>query len=81
MKPSPAATVLASACKALPLGPDSWTVEGVGDTDAVVLISCEKSPSAFTLDGAPMHRFAFRDGLLHLFFPNEPRPRVLKLTF
>ncbi len=74
-------TVLVSACKALPLAPNSWTVEGVGDTQAIVLISTGESPTSITLDGAPVKDFTHSAGLLRIRFPNEPRPRVLTLEF
>ena len=77
--------VLASACKALPSpaeqGVNSWTVEGVGNTPAVLLISCASQPAAVTLDGALLTDFAWDGGerLLRVRFPNESRPRVLAL--
>ncbi len=74
-------TVLASACKALPLTTTSWTVEGIGDTQAIVLISILQKPHSVTLDGQQITDFTHADGLLRIQFPNEPRPRVLALDF
>ncbi len=78
-------TVLASACKTLALNSNkvgfAWTVEGVGETDAVVLISTHLKPKSVTLDGEEIQDLSFGDDLLHVRFPNEPRPRVLKLEY
>ena len=79
--------VLASACKALPQqrGPArfTWAVEGIADTPAIVLIACAKPPQAVTLDGTAITTFTHSaaDGLLHIRFPNESRPRELAVTF
>jgi hypothetical protein len=84
---SPTPRVLASACKALPLKSDAtkpaWTVEGVGNTPAIVLIATSKPPKGIALDGTAITDFTHSpaDGLLHIRFPNEPRPRVLEVTF
>lgn len=78
--------LLASACKALPLTTEkdnlSWTVEGVADTPAIVLIATAKPPRSIQLDGTELTDFTYSpgDGLLHIRFPNESRPRVLGLT-
>lgn len=84
---SPAPRLLASACKALPLKQDgnkhSWTVEGVGNTPAIVLIASAKPPKSITLEGTAITDFTHsaEDGLLHIRFPNEPRPRELSVEF
>jgi hypothetical protein len=79
--------VLAAACKTLPAkaGADELilTVEGVGQTEAVVLLSAKKAPKSVTLDGAPVTavEHSAKDGLLWVRFPNEARPRTLTLKF
>jgi hypothetical protein len=84
---SPTPRLLASACKALPLkvepGVFSWTVEGVAGTPAIVLIATSQAPAAVTLEGAVLTDFTHSaaDGLLHIRFPNESRPRVLTVSF
>jgi hypothetical protein len=82
---SPAPRILASACKALPLKSEndklSWTVEGVGNTPAIVLISSAKPPKGITLEGIAITDFTHSEGLLHIRFPNEPRPRELSVAF
>jgi hypothetical protein len=84
---SPTPRVLASACKALPLKSDAtkpaWTVEGVGNTPAIVLIATSKPPKGISLDSNAITDFthSLADGLLHIHFPNEPRPRVLEVAF
>lgn len=82
---SPAPRILASACKALPLKRDkaqlTWTVEGIGNTPAIVLIATAKPPKSITLDGTAITDFTHADGLLHIRFPNEVRPRELSVEF
>jgi len=82
---SPTPRLLASACKALPLKRDkaklTWTVEGVGNTPAIVLISSPRPPRSITLDGTAITDFSHADGLLHIRFPNEARPRELSVEF
>jgi hypothetical protein len=85
---SPAPRLIASACKALPfagseIGRRTWTVEGVGNTPAIVLIATAAAPKSITLDGTAITDFTHSpdDGLLHIRFPNEPRPRQLAVEF
>jgi hypothetical protein len=79
--------LLASACKALPAkrddGATAWTVEGVGDTPAILVISATQPPRSVQLDGRPLSTYNFdqAEGLLYLRFPNEARPRNLVVTF
>lgn len=79
--------LLASACKALPAKQDegklAWTVEGVGDTQAVVLIATAKEPRAVLLDQQPLNSFSYdaAEGLLHVRFQNEAKPRELTIQF
>lgn len=84
---SPAPRVLAAACKTLPLKAKNaayeWTVEGITGTPAVVLINAPKPPRAVSLDGTAITDFTHSadSQLLHIRFPNESRPRVLKVDF
>ena len=86
IKPGPP-QVLASACKALPLAREGeafvWTVEGVAQTPAVVLLTSRKAPKSVTLDGVALTDFTYsaEDNLLHLRFPNEARPRKLSVAW
>lgn len=78
--------LVASACKALALKKEAalaWTVEGVADTPAIVLISCPNGPKRVTLDGQALESFQYDAGekLLHIRFPNESRPRELGVEF
>jgi hypothetical protein len=78
--------LLASACKALPAKRDrdlAWTVEGVGEIPAVVLISTAKPPSSIQLEQKPLESSTYdpAEGLLHVRFPNEARPRDLAVDF
>ena len=79
--------VLASACKALLTKTEgrkmTWTVEGVGDTPALVLIASDKPPR--TVELAPntpvTHSYDPAEGLLYVRFSNEARPRELTIEF
>ena len=81
------AKLLASACKALPAkqsdGKLAWTVEGVGDTSAILLISTAKPPRAIQLEKRLLNSFTYdsTEGLLHIRFSNEARPRELVVEF
>ena len=81
VKKSDTPQVLASACKALPLKTNQWTVEGVANTPAIVLIATAKPPQSIQLDGTAITDFTHAAGLLHIRFPNESRPRVLTVEF
>jgi hypothetical protein len=79
--------VLASAGKALP---KKWsatqlvlTVEGVGNTAAIVLVHTPKPPRAITFAGQPVKDFEYSaaEQLLWLRFLNETRPRELEVQF
>ncbi len=78
--------LLASACKALLTMRDgkrlTWTVEGVGDTPAILLISSAKPPRSVQL-GQEALSFTFNktEGLLYVHFMNESRPRDLAVEF
>jgi hypothetical protein len=80
-------TLLASACKALltrrDTGSPAWTVEGVGNTPALLLFSTTKAPRSIQLEQKPLDTFTFNaaEGLLYVRFPNEARPRDLQLEF
>jgi hypothetical protein len=79
--------LLASACKALLTKRDgkrmTWTVEGVGDTPAMLLISSAKPPRSVQLDQQALDFFTFNkaEGLLYVRFMNESRPRDLAIEF
>lgn len=83
----PRPALLASACKALPSSSQedslSWTVEGVGNTPAILLVATNKKPSSITLDGQPVASFDYdaNERLLYVHFPNEARPRKLIVRF
>lgn len=79
--------LLASACKALPAKSDNgavaWTVEGVVETPAVMLISTAKPPRSIQLDQRPLDSYTYdaAEGLIYLRFPNESKPRKLVVDF
>ena len=80
-------TFLASGCKALPLKRAdeiaAWTVEGIGETNAILLFSSPKAPKSVKLAGNPIDTFTYdaTEKLLHLRFPNEASPRELTIEF
>jgi hypothetical protein len=79
--------LLASACKALAkeesAGQLRYTVEGVGNTPALVLLRAPKSPGRVTLAGKPLKDFEYSasDKLLWVRFDNDVVPRELSIAF
>ena len=79
--------MLASACKALPAQRSdrslSMTVEGVGNTPAVLLLRVPTAPRSVTLAGQPLATFEYaaEGRLLWIRFPNEAKPRELAIEF
>ncbi len=80
--------VLASACKTLPTKESSakqlsLTVEAVGGTPAVVLLHAPKPAREITLAGQPVTDFQYSasEKLLWIRFPNESKPRELRVAF
>lgn len=74
--------VIAAACKTLPKDTqNSWTVEGVGNTPAIVLISCPEKPKAVKLAGVPLDDINYdqESKLLYVRFANTPSPRELTI--
>ncbi|HTH46228.1 MAG TPA: hypothetical protein VMB21_01830, partial [Candidatus Limnocylindria bacterium] len=84
---SPMPRLLASAGKALfarqKATTYSWTVEGVGNTQAILLFSAKRAPRSVTLEGQPLTTAEFeeKEGLLRVRFANEAFPRTLSLEF
>lgn len=85
--PAKTPTVLASACKALPGAAENrsatWTVEGVADTPAVMLISAEARPKVIDLAGQRLDTWNYdeQQHLLWIRFTNTSTPRELKVAF
>jgi hypothetical protein len=79
--------LLASACKALPKVQTtkqlSFTVEGVGDTSAVMLLESPKPPLTVTLNGKNLTTFEYsaKERLLWIHFENTVVPRELTVNF
>jgi hypothetical protein len=79
--------LLASACKALLTKREgnvmTWTVEGIDDTPAIVLVSSTKAPRSVQLDQQALDSSAFNnaEGLLSIRFKNQSRPRELVIEF
>jgi predicted alpha-1,6-mannanase (GH76 family) len=79
--------LLASACKALPKpetrGRISYTVEGVGETPAVVLLQMAQPPRRVTLGGQILEDFEYsaKEKLLWIHFENDVVPRELSVEF
>jgi hypothetical protein len=79
--------LLASACKALPLkgGPEQldFTVEGVGDTPAILLLEATAAPEQIRLDGKPLassaYEYSVREHLLWIHFANDAAPHRLEI--
>ncbi len=79
--------LLASACKALLTQQTAdglrYTVEGVSDTPAVMLLTSSKAPQSVSLDGKPVTTFEFsaQEHLLWIHFENESVPRELSIAY
>jgi len=78
--------LLASACKAL-LEESSrnhlrFTVEGVSNTPAIMLLTAKQAPQSVTLDGNPLTTFEYSEKarLLWIHFNNEALPRDLEVN-
>jgi len=79
--------VLASACRALPTrldgGTMAWTVEGVGNSPAIILLATSRPPRSLQLERQRLDSFTYdaAEGLLYIRFANEARPRELLIEF
>ena len=79
--------LLASACKALPKetirAQISFTVEGVGETPAIMLLESVESPRAVTLDGKNVKNFEYsaKEHLLWIHFENDASPHQLAVQY
>ncbi len=71
--------VLASPCKAIPLGEGKFNVEGIEGTPAVMLFSCPLKPVQVLLDGSAVTDVSY-DATRHLLwvrFVNKAMARSL----
>jgi hypothetical protein len=81
------ARVLASACRTVPLEQTSkrlrLKVEGVAETEALVLVHSPRKPKSVLLAGKPHGQFEYSptEKLLWISFPNEAAPRELGIEF
>ncbi len=78
--------LLASACKALPKpsAPNqiNFTVEGISDTPAILLLESPQPPKTVTLAGKALnYEYSADERLLRIHFPNESTPRDLAVHF
>jgi hypothetical protein len=84
---SPQPSLLASACKARLTRQDgnriTWTVEGVGETAAIVLISSARPPRSVRLNQQALDSYKFNEAekLVTVRFTNQSRPRELLIEF
>lgn len=76
--------VLAAACQIVPENEKSaWTVTGIANTPATVLIQTARPAKQVTLQGQPLKDFEYHaeSNLLRVQFQNEARKRLLELNF
>jgi hypothetical protein len=75
--------VVASACKMIPTGENTFAVEGIANTQAVVLLRSDKKPAHISLAGKEISSFEFSEAekLLWIKFPNESTPRELTIVY
>jgi hypothetical protein len=78
-----ASPVLASACKVIQIKQNSYAVEGIANTQAIVLLRSDKEPARVALDGKDLSsiEFSAADKLLWIRFPNEAAPRKLSVDY
>jgi hypothetical protein len=81
--PSGKERVLAAACKVIPTRENSYAVEGIANTEGIVLLRAEKQPSRVSLDGKEIStvEFSAAEKLCWIKFPNEARPRELSIVY
>jgi hypothetical protein len=60
-----------------------FTVEGVGDTPAIMLLESAKAPRTVTLDGKTLTTFEYsaKERLLWIHFQNDVVPRELAVQY
>lgn len=77
------ASPLASACKMIPLPEGGYVVEGIGRTQAIVLLNAEKAPREILLNEEKLSSFDYStdEKLLWIRFDNQATPRKLRLIF
>jgi len=79
--------LLASACKAVAKAQTrhqiSFTVEGVGDTPAIMLLESAHAPAGVRLDGKPLTTFEYsaREQLLWIHFQNDVVAREVAVQY
>ncbi|MDB6135199.1 MAG: hypothetical protein JWM59_3442 [Verrucomicrobiales bacterium] len=77
--------LLLSSCRALAKAANAtaWTVEGVADTPAVLLVSTPKAPARIILDGQALYSFTYEaeNQILRIRFTNTSAPRDLSVEF
>jgi hypothetical protein len=75
--------VLAAACKVIAMKENTYAVEGIANTQGIVLLQSEKQPTHVTLDGKELSSLEFSqaDKLLRVKFPNQSTPRELSIAY
>jgi hypothetical protein len=75
--------IVAAACKAMATGTNSFVIEGIANTQGILLLRSDQRPSKVTLGGEeiPAVEFSDADKLLWIRFQNESAPRELSLTY
>lgn len=80
-------TMLASACKAMPLAPGlrgfECLVEGIANTEGIALLRFPNRPEHITLNDVVLEDWRYDEAarLLWIEFPNQPRAQKLTVTF
>lgn len=76
-------SVIASSCKVIATKENTFAVEGIANTQGIVLLRAEKKPARATIGGKEISSFEFseKEKLLWVKFPNEAAPRELSLSY
>ncbi len=75
--------VIASACKVLSTQENTYAVEGIARTDAVVLLRADHAPKSILLGGNEVKTFDYSaaEKLLWIRFENQSEARELRIAF
>jgi hypothetical protein len=72
---------LASACKVVRISDRTFAIEGIANTQGILLLRADKAPRKVLLAGEPLNSFKYSatDQLLWIRFPNSATPRELRV--
>ena len=80
---APKNAVIASACKVIPVKENTYAVEGIANTPAIVLLRTDQPPKSIRLGNTELKSFehSAEEKLLWIKFQNQANPRMLEVVF